>query len=141
MDVKLKNIFQIEGKVIVITGAAGLLGIRHAEAIATFGGTPILLDLSLDKVQSYADELNKRFDVNAIGMSVDITDEQQIKDNVHKLISRYGKIDGLETSLVLSSVHHDQMVSEQYLLHCFLPNPKQVAQFHEQCCHGLHLPQ
>jgi NAD(P)-dependent dehydrogenase (short-subunit alcohol dehydrogenase family) len=95
MTDKLKNLFQIEGKVVVITGAAGLLGIRHAEAIATFGGTPILLDLSLGKVQLYADELNKRFNVNAIGMSVDITDERQIKDSVHEIISRYGKIDGL----------------------------------------------
>ena len=95
MSDKLKHLFQIEGKVIVITGAAGLLGMRHAEAIAAFGGTPILLDLLLDKAQSYADELNKRFNVNAIGMSVDITDEQQIKDNVYEIISRYGKIDGL----------------------------------------------
>ena len=92
---KLENLFQIEGKVIVITGAAGLLGKKHAEAVAAYGGTPVLLDLSCDEIEKYANELNKRFNVNAIGMSVDITNEKQIENNVVELISRYGKIDGL----------------------------------------------
>ena len=41
----LENIYRLDGKVIVITGATGLLGRKHAEAIACYGGTPILLDL------------------------------------------------------------------------------------------------
>ena len=95
MTNKLESLFNIKGKVIVITGAAGLLGKRHAEAVAAYGGNPILLDLSVDEVERYSVELNNRFGVNAIGMAVDITSEQQIKDNVHEIISRYGKIDGL----------------------------------------------
>ena len=34
----LENIFRLDEKVIVITGAAGLLGKKHAEAIACYGG-------------------------------------------------------------------------------------------------------
>ena len=92
---KSSNLFNINGKVIVVTGAAGLLGRKHAEVIAAFGGTPILVDLALDSVQSYADELNEIFNTNAIGVSVDITNEKQIIDNVQYLISKYRKIDGL----------------------------------------------
>jgi NAD(P)-dependent dehydrogenase (short-subunit alcohol dehydrogenase family) len=95
MNDKLSNLFDINGKVIVVTGAAGLLGRKHSEAIAAFGGTPILVDLTLNNVQSYADELNQRFNTNAIGVTVDITNEKQIIDNVQYLISKYGKIDGL----------------------------------------------
>ena len=40
----LESLFRLDGKVIIITGAAGLLGRKHAEAIAAFGGTPVLLD-------------------------------------------------------------------------------------------------
>ena len=53
----LENIFKLDGKVIVITGATGLLGRKHAEAIACYGGVPILLDLSQEEVDKFAGEL------------------------------------------------------------------------------------
>ena len=46
MKKKLKNIFEIKNKVVVITGAAGLLGKMHAEAVAAYGGIPILIDIN-----------------------------------------------------------------------------------------------
>ncbi len=91
----LKNIFSLEGRVIVITGAAGLLGQKHAEIIATYGGYPILLDLSKDVVEKMADKLNKKYSVKASGYAVDITDESQIKSNTSLIVGKYGKIDGL----------------------------------------------
>ena len=55
-------------KVIVITGATGLLGKKHAEAIACYGGTAILLDLSHKEVNDFASELTKKYKVRAIGL-------------------------------------------------------------------------
>ena len=43
--IELDNLFRLDGMVVVVTGASGLLGKKHVEAIAAFGGTPILLDL------------------------------------------------------------------------------------------------
>jgi len=91
----LNNLFNLDGKVIVITGASGLLGRKHAEAVAAYGGHPVLLDLSADAVVSMADDLNKQFGVNASGYQVDITDEARIKKNVQQLLDTYGRIDGL----------------------------------------------
>ena len=95
MSIELNNIFSLEGKVIVITGASGLLGRKHAEAVAAYGGHPVLLDLSADAVVSMADDLNKQFGVNASGYQVDITDEARIEENVQQLLDKYGRIDGL----------------------------------------------
>ena len=81
-----KNLFDLKGKIIVITGAAGLLGRKHAEAVACYGGTPILLDLSQKEVDKFSNELNKTYKVNAMGFSVDITDEKAIKQNAKKII-------------------------------------------------------
>ena len=39
------NKFNLENKVIIVTGATGLLGIKHVEAIAENGGIPIILDI------------------------------------------------------------------------------------------------
>ena len=91
----LENIFRLDGKVIVITGAAGLLGRKHAEAIACYGGTPILLDLSEQAVNKLADELNNKYNVDSVGFSIDITNEDAIEINVNQVIKLFGKIDGL----------------------------------------------
>ena len=91
----LEKLFRLDNKVIVITGATGLLGRKHAEAIACYGGTPILLDLSQQTVDDFANELNEKYKVNSVGFAIDITDEKAIEDNVKQLIERFVKIDGL----------------------------------------------
>ena len=50
---ELNNIFTLNGKIIVVTGAAGLLGKKHAEAIAAYGGIPVLLDLKKINLRAY----------------------------------------------------------------------------------------
>jgi len=95
MTKELNNIFSLKGKVIVITGALGLLGKRHAEVVAAYGGYPVLLDLVQEKVELAAKNLNKKYQVRATGFAIDITDEKKIKKNVQKIIELYGKIDGL----------------------------------------------
>ncbi len=91
----LENIFRLDGKIVVITGAAGLLGRKHAEAIACYGGTPILLDLSEDKVSQLAAELNIKYNVNSMGFAVDITNEEAVKKNSKHILKTFGRIDGL----------------------------------------------
>jgi NAD(P)-dependent dehydrogenase (short-subunit alcohol dehydrogenase family) len=91
----LKNIFRLDGKIIVITGSLGLLGVKHAEAVASFGGTPILLDLSQKEVTEMADKLNYKYNVGAAGFAVDITNEEAVNNNSRYLIEHFGKIDGL----------------------------------------------
>lgn len=92
---KLSEIFSLRGKIIVITGATGLLGKKHAEIVACYGGTPVLLDLSQEKINNYVNNLNDKYQVDAVGFAIDITNERMIKDNAKHLIRRFGKIDGL----------------------------------------------
>jgi NAD(P)-dependent dehydrogenase (short-subunit alcohol dehydrogenase family) len=49
----------LTGKVIVITGAGGVICSELAKALAAAGGKVALLDLNLDKAQSFADEIVK----------------------------------------------------------------------------------
>ena len=95
MKRKLSNLFRLDGKVIVITGALGLLGRKHAEAVAAYGGIPVLLDLSKKALEDLANKLKNDYQVDAIGFEVDITNESQIQHNANELMEIYGKIDGL----------------------------------------------
>lgn len=88
-------LFSLNGKVVVITGAAGLLGRQHAEAVARAGGTPVLLDIHAQAVDQRATDLAARFGVPASGWAVNITSETEIESNCAAVLARYGRIDGL----------------------------------------------
>ena len=95
MNNKLENLFNLDGKIIVITGACGLLGQKHAEAIAAFGGTPVLLDLSQQDIDKLSIKIQNEYSVNASGLAVDITNEDEVARSSSWAIEKYGKIDGL----------------------------------------------
>lgn len=95
MKVELKNLFNLKNKIIVITGACGLLGKQHSEVIAAFGGIPILLDLNKNEVHHFTKYLNKKYSINTSGYCLDITKEDDVKMNSNIILSKYGKIDGL----------------------------------------------
>ena len=51
----MSGLFDLNGRVAVITGGAGLMGMQHAEVIAAHGGIPVLVDLvdAEDKARGY----------------------------------------------------------------------------------------
>ncbi|MDH5731087.1 MAG: SDR family oxidoreductase [Gammaproteobacteria bacterium] len=89
------QIFDLTERVVVITGAGGLLGKQHAEAVARFGGNPVLLDISSNSITAIADSLSKKYGVDATAWVVDITNEEAIKENCTQIYKHYGRIDGL----------------------------------------------
>jgi len=92
---KLLDLFSLQGKVVVITGATGLLGRKHAEAVACYGGIPVLIDLSQKAIDDFVSELNKKYKVSSLGFAIDITNEEAIRNNANQLVEKFGKIDGL----------------------------------------------
>jgi NAD(P)-dependent dehydrogenase (short-subunit alcohol dehydrogenase family) len=86
----MKDLFTLRDKVIVITGGAGFLGRYHVDAIAAYGGTPVILDLSQKKIDEFASEINSTYKVNSYGYEVDITDEKSV-ENICKEIRKKSK--------------------------------------------------
>jgi NAD(P)-dependent dehydrogenase (short-subunit alcohol dehydrogenase family) len=89
------NLFSLKDKIIIVTGASGLLGREHVKAIVNAGGIPILLDLNQSILDEQVAELNNKYNLNISGYAVDITDEELVKINCNIIIKKYGKIDGL----------------------------------------------
>ena len=94
------KLFDLSGRIVVITGANGLLGRQHANAVASVGGTPVLLDLEAEPIEKLARELQSQYEVPAKGYVVDITRESEIESNNSELLKRFGKIDALVLSLI-----------------------------------------
>lgn len=89
------DFFSLENKVIVVTGACGLLGREHVEAIAMAGGIPVILDLNNGLIDAHVLQINEKYNRNASGYAVDITDEKQVFNNCQLIMEKYGRIDGL----------------------------------------------
>ena len=89
----LKQSFDLTGKIAVITGGAGFLGKKHAEAIAEFGGIPILLDIDKKTGDEKAQRISKEYKVDCEFQYCDITDESQVSSVRDFLLSKFGHID------------------------------------------------
>jgi len=74
----VKQSFDLTDEVAVITGGAGMLGKKHAEAIAEFGGIPILLDIDKKVGTEKAKRISDEYQVDCEFKLCDITDESQI---------------------------------------------------------------
>ena len=51
------NKFSLKDKVIIITGALGLLGKQHVEAVCEAKGIPVLIDLNQKEIDIYIDTI------------------------------------------------------------------------------------
>lgn len=91
MDVT--KVFDLSGRVAVITGGAGFLGLRHAEAIAGAGGIPVLVDLVVAHPAAVAAELTASWGRPVEGREVDITDPVQVEALLAWVLQRFGRVD------------------------------------------------
>lgn len=87
----MSDLFDLTGRVAVITGGAGLLGMKHAGAIAERGGIPVLVDVVT--ASSKAAELTGRFGVPAFACETDITKPESVRELRDQVLERFGRID------------------------------------------------
>ena len=86
----MKN--NIEGKVIVITGASSGLGEAAAQHLSEQGGIVVLGARRVDRIQTLAEELNKNGG-KALALPTDVTNCDQVKALVDAAVQTYGHID------------------------------------------------
>lgn len=85
--------FNLQGKVIAITGAASGIGFATGQLLASYGAKVSLADMDL-----YGLQLAKTGIDDAKGMcsihKVDVSDSQQVRQWIKKTVDEFGKLDG-----------------------------------------------
>lgn len=89
--------FYIEDKIVVITGGAGLLGRKHAEAVIEGKGIPVLIDISESAINNAKDRMADIYgtDCRIEGYIANITKRDEIERIADDLLRKYGHIDAL----------------------------------------------
>ncbi len=86
--------FSLKGKVIVVTGATGVLGHAFIKALAGAGATVGVLGRNEAKANERVKEITDAGG-EAIALIADVQSKQQLIACRNKVVEKYGKIDGL----------------------------------------------
>ncbi len=93
--IDFKKKFDLTGKVIIITGACGLIGRAFAEACAQFGANVVLADIAAANPMEKAAELEQRTNLPMLGVVVDVANKQSVIELKTITLEKFGRIDGL----------------------------------------------
>ncbi|MAG33758.1 MAG: short-chain dehydrogenase [Deltaproteobacteria bacterium] len=86
------EIFDLSGKVAVITGGAGGIGVVYAEALCEAGASVVVADLDLEAAQRVAAELgSNRY--AAMGVAVDVCSAESTAAMAQAAVDAFGGID------------------------------------------------
>lgn len=90
----MKNLFSVEGRVVVMTGACGILGSTIVRHFADEGAKVVMLDL--ERTRPLAEAIIS--EVRATGgeitfLATDVMDKAVLEQNYQEIMSLYGRID------------------------------------------------
>ncbi len=97
-SVEISHIFDLTGKVTIVTGAAGGIGRAIALGLAQFGSDVVLADMAETGLGELVAQI-ERTGSQALPVQVDLTDLKDIDTLVAHTMSRFGKIDVLVNSV------------------------------------------
>lgn len=89
------KLFDLTGKVSIVTGAATGLGKAMAEALASFGSHIVVADIQYGFAEDTAQKIAERYNVSTLAFQVDVTQEDQVQEMVNTTVEKFGKIDVL----------------------------------------------
>ena len=87
-----RNLFDLTGKVALVTGANGGIGLGMAKGLAMHGATVVIWGNKLEKNARAIEELHA-FGGTVRCDQVDVADESAVKDGIAKILGEFGRID------------------------------------------------
>ena len=96
MTVNIEKIFDLSGRVVIITGAAGLLGSEYAKGFSQAGANVVLADQNIVKCKKLAKILENKFNVSPLAT---------------KVMKKFSKIDVLVNNAIFPETEKNRKIS------------------------------
>ncbi len=113
------ELFSLKDKVAIVTGACGLLGKKHCEALAEAGAHVVVADVDGKLAFEFAQSLGS----NHLGIGLDVTNEASIRSAKQEVVKKYGRIDVLVNNAAINDMFENPIAAleqskfENYPLH------------------------
>lgn len=94
---KLHKLFDLNGRVAIVTGGVGLLGVEFCRTLAEAGAAVTIADLDVEGADRLASILTSK-GYRAQGQYTDVTSSSSVKDMVSATLDYFGRLDILVNS-------------------------------------------
>ena len=82
--------FNLSDDLALITGGAGLLGVKHCEALLEAGSKVKILDTNIEANKKFKSDIFSQYQTNILTLNTDITNEKEIIEAKDKLFKKFG---------------------------------------------------
>jgi NAD(P)-dependent dehydrogenase (short-subunit alcohol dehydrogenase family) len=99
----MDELFSLKGKVAIVTGALGLIGRNHCQALSEAGASVIVADTNEQKCEDFA----AYYLHNSIGTYLDVTRKESVIEMKETVLRKYHKIDILVNNAAVNDMVED----------------------------------
>ncbi|WP_136067201.1 SDR family oxidoreductase [Modicisalibacter radicis] len=103
MALSYKRLFDLEGKVAIVTGGLGILGQHFCRALAEFGANVAIADLDGKIAGELARRIAEEYRVDCIGLDCDVSSETSVEALVERTVAHFGRVDILHNNAASKS--------------------------------------
>lgn len=103
------ELFSLKGKTAIVTGALGLIGKMHCEALVMAGANVVAADLDEKKVEAFAANLGEQHG----GLKIDVTNQSSLTMARDKILTRYGSIDILVNNAAINDMFENPAMAKE----------------------------
>lgn len=101
------DLFSLENKVAIVTGACGLLGTQHCQALSSAGAKVVVADLDEGACEKVAGGLGK----GHLAVGMDVTDKASLQAARERILKAYGRIDVLVNNAAINDMFENPLLA------------------------------
>ena len=104
--------YSLHDRVVIITGAAGLLGTDYCHTLASVGGHIVVADIDHQRSAQLANEVTEMNGIDALAIEVDVSDPDSVRAMVAETFDRFGRVDILVNNAAIDPKFDPEHVDE-----------------------------
>lgn len=103
------NLFSLENKTAIVTGACGLIGKEHCRALNEAGANVVVLDVNEKEAVAFAASLGEKH----LGIAANVTSADSLKEARDKILAKYGSIDVLVNNAAINDMFENPAMAAE----------------------------
>jgi NAD(P)-dependent dehydrogenase (short-subunit alcohol dehydrogenase family) len=93
--------YNLEGRVAIVTGGAGLLGKGYCQTLAMAGANVVIADIAAQAAEELAEKISQEAGAEVISIQTDVSNPDSVHDLIEDVLRRFNRVDVLVNNAAL----------------------------------------